>query len=194
MFGNGLCERSRPTRLMTWITLLLKGSGFLFCKRTSLFTQGFPVRSFHIPAYGGKASRAKPHSHRGITTRICAVIAFDTGDVDAYAQIAMRKCLDWKRRRQVAYHVSDQSLDAVSCSSTPTPEQRVIEREQQESLRDLIANLQEPYRSVMLQHYLAGLSYQEIAERTGLPLKTMESRLYRGRRMLRERSRGDRDL
>ena len=41
------------------------------------------------------------------------------------------------------------------------------------------------YRQVLRRHYLDGFSYREIAGEAGVPVKTIESRLYRARKLLR---------
>lgn len=71
-----------------------------------------------------------------------------------------------------------------------TPEQQVLRREEQRAVQDLLEELPEPYFTAVRLFYYQDYSYQEIAERTGLPLKTVESQLYRARKMLR--SKGER--
>jgi RNA polymerase sigma-70 factor (ECF subfamily) len=46
--------------------------------------------------------------------------------------------------------------------------------------------LPEEYKSVVMLSDLEGLSYQEIAEILGVPVGTVKSRLFRGRRRLQE--------
>lgn len=52
-----------------------------------------------------------------------------------------------------------------------------------------IDDLPEAYRSAVVLSDLEGLSYEEVAESMDVPLGTVKSRLYRGRRMLQERLR-----
>jgi RNA polymerase sigma-70 factor (ECF subfamily) len=66
-------------------------------------------------------------------------------------------------------------------------EQKVLDAEERQSLRDALEGLSERYRTLVVLHYYQGLPYQQIAEVLGMPLKTVETRLYRARRMLRER-------
>lgn len=49
-----------------------------------------------------------------------------------------------------------------------------------------IQNLPEDYRTAVLLSDLEGMSYQEIAEMTDVPVGTVKSRLFRGRRILQE--------
>lgn len=103
-------------------------------------------------------------------------------------QIAVRTCLDWKRAYQTEWrHHADTTVEDCQVVDTHTPEQMVVEREERVLLARLVSELQEPYRSITRWYYFEQLSYQDIANQTGLPLKTIESRLYRARRMMRER-------
>lgn len=53
-----------------------------------------------------------------------------------------------------------------------------------EEVTEHIQELPEEYRSAVILSDLEGFSYQEIAEMTGVPVGTVKSRLFRGRRML----------
>lgn len=55
-------------------------------------------------------------------------------------------------------------------------------------LMDLAAELPEGYREPLLLKCVRGLSYRQIGELLGLPETTVETRIARGRRMLRERA------
>jgi len=57
----------------------------------------------------------------------------------------------------------------------------VVERD---ALRDAIAELPEKYRDTIVMRDVQGLSYAEIAERQGLEISTVRTRLHRGRAML----------
>ena len=63
-------------------------------------------------------------------------------------------------------------------------------------LQDALLALQEPYRSVITERYLEGLTPREIARRRNLPVKTVKSQLVRALEALRERldrsTKGDR--
>ena len=46
--------------------------------------------------------------------------------------------------------------------------------------------LREPYRSVAVEYFCEDMPLSQIAERTGEPLKTVQTRAYRAKKMLRE--------
>lgn len=67
---------------------------------------------------------------------------------------------------------------------------------QQRALLEAVLELDEPYRTVIIQRYYEGLPPRKIAERHDVPVKTVKTRLNRGLEKLRARldaeSRGDR--
>jgi RNA polymerase sigma-70 factor (ECF subfamily) len=66
-----------------------------------------------------------------------------------------------------------------------------------ESIVRALRALEEPYRETILLRYFEGLPPREIAARAGVPVKTVDTRLYRGlahlRRQLDQHHRGDRE-
>jgi RNA polymerase sigma-70 factor (ECF subfamily) len=58
-------------------------------------------------------------------------------------------------------------------------------REEADEFARTLRDLPEQYRTVILLKYLEGLSYREISERLELPESTVEARLHRGRKYLR---------
>lgn len=65
------------------------------------------------------------------------------------------------------------------------PEGGLLADEERKAVERAVMGLEERYRSVVVLHYYQKLSYEEIATVLGMPLKTVETRLYRARRMLR---------
>ena len=56
----------------------------------------------------------------------------------------------------------------------------------QEEIRTALARLGEKYSVPIMLQYIEGLSYKEISERLGLPQSTIETRLFRGKKMLQK--------
>ncbi len=106
-------------------------------------------------------------------------------------QITVRKCLDWKRSVEREWQRHGEALyDEYEWPDSETPERSLVDKERTLRLRELVEGLQEPYRTVTKLFYFYQQSYKEIAERTGTSVKTVESQLYRARRMLREKGEG----
>jgi RNA polymerase sigma-70 factor (ECF subfamily) len=65
------------------------------------------------------------------------------------------------------------------------PEQHLLARVADETVRSHIQALPEPFQRVMLLSCLEELPYEEISHRLRIPIGTVRSRLSRGRRLLR---------
>ncbi len=68
-----------------------------------------------------------------------------------------------------------------------SPEEAAARLEVQRRVLDAVRELPEPYRSTIVHRYLDELTREEIAERLGIPLETVRTRLRRALRLLRER-------
>jgi RNA polymerase sigma factor (sigma-70 family) len=99
-------------------------------------------------------------------------------------RIAVNKAIDFHRRRRDESPYLEECGRQI-CSIDDVPERVVLEREQKERLYRYLEQMPPHYRQVLRRHYLDGLSYREIACEAGVPLKTIESRIYRARKMLR---------
>ena len=90
------------------------------------------------------------------------------------------------RRRRVAL---EQITEGVSrgLERVPPPDVQVAAREGQALVLEAIASLPELYREPFVLKHTEGMSYRQIGELLGLPTDTVETRLVRARRMLRER-------
>lgn len=66
---------------------------------------------------------------------------------------------------------------------------RAEEAERNRRLLELVAELPEAYRECVLLRCVRGMSHAQIAAVTGLPETTVETRIARGRRTLKERAR-----
>jgi len=67
---------------------------------------------------------------------------------------------------------------------SPTPEESLIKEMESKRISEMVHALPLKYRDVFLLRYTEGLTYEEISRVTGLPLGTVEARLFRARRIL----------
>lgn len=67
------------------------------------------------------------------------------------------------------------------------PEEVALLKDEQEQLQSLLSELPDKYRLIMYLFHYKQLTYQEMSDVTGLPVKTLETRLYRGKAMLKEK-------
>src|SRR4029079_5120757 len=106
-------------------------------------------------------------------------------------RIAHNAAIDHLRRNSV----NQQSLETENGegayqlqleSSSPTPEQDRERSEWRAEIGTVVKCLPAAYRDLILLRHSRDLSYDEIAEVTGLPLGTVKNRLFRAREMMRE--------
>jgi RNA polymerase sigma-70 factor (ECF subfamily) len=70
-------------------------------------------------------------------------------------------------------------------SSAPTPEQESERRERRAEIEEIVQALAPAYRELIVLRHAHDLSYDEIAEVTGLPLGTVKNRIFRAREAMR---------
>lgn len=102
-----------------------------------------------------------------------------------FCTIAANKCRDYLKSPARRIHpVETQDLAYISDTATPVAE--AVERmaADEQTLR-LCSRLKEPYRSVAVAHYCRDETLTEISERTGENRKTVATRLYRARNLLK---------
>jgi RNA polymerase sigma-70 factor (ECF subfamily) len=75
---------------------------------------------------------------------------------------------------------------AESKSGSPFPDPLLADEESRR-LWQAVAGLPEDYRTAFLLVHLEGLSYREVAEQLGVPVSTIEGRMYKAKQSLRER-------
>ncbi len=89
-------------------------------------------------------------------------------------------------RRREAREAFAARVEAVE-SPPPRADDAAASLASQRALFDAVSALDEPYRTVIVQRYYEGLAPREIARRTGLPVKTVKTRLHRALGKLRAR-------
>lgn len=107
-------------------------------------------------------------------------------------RISLNRCLDWKRKQQrrrpfIFNQVSQEAAqDVINKTSKPLsgPEDDYLRREESKELHLAIKSLPEKYQTVIILYHFQQLSYQNISQILGVPTRTVETRLYRGKRML----------
>ncbi len=75
---------------------------------------------------------------------------------------------------------------AEEASKDPLPEDEVLAGIPDETIGPALAALPDEFREAVILSDMHELSYKEIAESLGIPLGTVRSRIFRGRRLLRE--------
>lgn len=99
--------------------------------------------------------------------------------------IVRNTCRTWEQRqnRQTEAVPFDEGAHSAD-RAVPNQEQSAIQGERIEVLRSCIEDLPVDFREVLIMRELEEMSYQEIAEATGLAIGTVMSRLSRARKRL----------
>jgi RNA polymerase sigma factor (sigma-70 family) len=93
-------------------------------------------------------------------------------------------------RRTQARRPVENMLDKVkdwAGSRREQPEAQAVLREERRTMQELVQDLPDKYRMVIYLYHFRQLTYQEIAQVLQLPIKTVETRLYRGKALLKEK-------
>lgn len=107
-------------------------------------------------------------------------------------KIASNKSIDWLRKKKTKFREEvmeddEELVDNPKFSHSHTPEEILIEKEKKEEISALCKSIPQIYEETIIKFYLQGKSYEEIAVEEGTAVKTIASRLYRGRNMLKEK-------
>jgi len=104
-------------------------------------------------------------------------------------KIAHNAAIDHLRRHATREAVASSATDRVEVtveSHRLSPEQESERTERCSEIETVVQLLPAPYRELILLRHSQDLSYEEIAEITGLPLGTVKNRLFRAREAMRE--------
>lgn len=109
---------------------------------------------------------------------------FDSLVTDGFSawvrRIAANLCINRMRLKANVTQTMPKNVPAPG----PDPDRRAISQQQLGAALGLIRALGEDQRRAFVMFHLEGLSYEEIAGRSGLPLKTVRSHLQNARRNL----------
>ena len=103
-------------------------------------------------------------------------------------RVTRNRCIDRIRGRRASrsrqtFQDADRMLEAPDLK--PGPEGRLRGSQLGEAICRALADLAEPYRSVVILREIQGLAYSEIADALAMPLNTVRVTLHRARRRLR---------
>jgi RNA polymerase sigma factor (sigma-70 family) len=102
-------------------------------------------------------------------------------------RIAWNLCADWLRRNRRPGRAALAIDDAAGVADTRLGlEEGLLAAEERREVRRALDRLDEKYRSVLLLLYYQKLNYDQIAAVLDVPVKTVETRLYRARKLLKE--------
>lgn len=102
--------------------------------------------------------------------------------------IARNTFIDYIRKRRDDLSIDNTRGQYVSqpAASTPNPEENIISKQQQRQIEEYLAQMSPKYRKLVELRFFKDLSYEEIAEKLGLPLGTVKTQIHRARAQLCE--------
>lgn len=100
-------------------------------------------------------------------------------------RIAVNHCLDWCRKKKPLY-VEATCLENLS-DEEQGPEDLLIQQELTSEVQAAVASLPEIYSTVLILYYFEDFTPQQIAEIVDAPKRTVETRLFRARKMLKDK-------
>lgn len=113
--------------------------------------------------------------------------SFDGAHMKAWlVRIAANKCRDYlKSAARRSIPASQEAFEQVGDTGA-APEDVLLEKDMEKRLHDLCSSLKEPYRSIAFFCFCEHRSAQEISEKTGKNLKTVQTQIYRAKAMIRK--------
>jgi RNA polymerase sigma-70 factor, ECF subfamily len=127
---------------------------------------------------GADAGTAEDLAQETLLTvwRKAALYAGDKGSMTTWVFAIARNLRIDRLRREVLWQELPEGRLAEA-SSEPLPDEAMAEKERQGRVQAALAELPPDQKDVVSLAYLEGLSHSEIAERLGLPLGTVKSRM-----------------
>jgi RNA polymerase sigma-70 factor (ECF subfamily) len=99
--------------------------------------------------------------------------------------IAANKCKDYiKSPKRGMYSLSHEECESIEQAGNST-EEIIIEKHTEEGIRKLCSKLKEPYRTVALNYFCENIKLSSMAEDTGQSIKTLQTQLYRSKKLLK---------
>lgn len=126
-----------------------------------------------IRVYKNIKSLNEPEKFRGWLSRIATNLFYD--------ELRKRKRVAPPLSLDAPINVGDGSIEWDIASDTPNPAEHLSTVEFYDQLRAAIANLPVAFRTTIVLREIEGLSYEEIADVTGVSIGTVKSRIARAR-------------
>lgn len=114
-------------------------------------------------------------------------------------RIATNHCIDHIRKKKIQttsiddFSKHEKSWGIQVKTKTKDPEEAFIEKQKIKMMREVVSNLDEPYKTLVEMRYFKELSYEEIAKERNIPLGTVKAQLFRSRAILADIIRKSKD-
>lgn len=101
-------------------------------------------------------------------------------------RLGVNRCIDFTRKRQRERKRQGGEVQDYMPDSSPGPEAQTLRSDEARVLNLAIEKLPDKYKSVLILYYTEEMSYADIGQTLDIPVKTVETRLYRARKKLRD--------
>jgi len=116
-----------------------------------------------------------------------ALKSFQGGNFKSWlCRIAVTKSIDYKRKQSKA-EVSDIARFESLANGGDSVEELILLKERKEKMEIILAEIPNKYSSVIRAFYYDRFPVKEISRRMDLPEKTVETQLYRARKIIRKK-------
>ncbi|QRN85014.1 sigma-70 family RNA polymerase sigma factor [Clostridia bacterium] len=101
-------------------------------------------------------------------------------------KVAANQCYSILRKKREAETPLESVIEFVSDDHEEenSPEQFILKKENQDTVRRALVSLPEKYRMALILRFMEDMSYQEIADTMEISLSAVESRIHRGKKLL----------
>lgn len=99
--------------------------------------------------------------------------------------ITKNKCLDQIRKTSKLSSIDIDEIRLPLQKMEPTTEDVVMQKEHKRDIQKMISFLPEIYKEIIVLRYYYGFGIKKIAKLLNIPIKTVDSRLYRAKSMIR---------
>ena len=108
------------------------------------------------------------------------------------SRISSNKSIDYIRKKRSRFkeeplEIREDMIYQDGNRENQTPEKELLEKEKSLEVSELCSSIPKIYEDTIRKFYLEGKSYKEIGLEEGVTNKTIASRLYRGKNMLKEK-------
>ncbi|MFW2489648.1 RNA polymerase sigma factor [Clostridium chromiireducens] len=113
--------------------------------------------------------------------------SFDGNNIKAWlTTIAANKCRDYvKSKARTTISLSEEEYEGLE-DRGESPEETVVKNNTMERILSLCNRLKEPYRTVAVSYFCKDIKLSHLAKETGQNIKTLETQLYRSKKLLKD--------
>ncbi|WP_251862123.1 sigma-70 family RNA polymerase sigma factor [Clostridium sp. Marseille-Q2269] len=112
---------------------------------------------------------------------------FDGGNFKAWiTTIAANKCKDYfKSKIRTNISLWDKKYENIK-DHGDSPEETIVKKNAMERIYAVCNKLKEPYKTVAISYFCKDIKLSHLAKKTGKNIKTLETQLYRSKKLLRD--------